>query len=193
MSLVTRAKNMIVSPRSEWQVVAAEPTSTAAIYTGYIIPLAAIGPIAKLIGVLITLGGGAFGAAIVGAIVQYLLSIVIFVPIAAFLSALVAGWCGGTNEFGRGLKLVAYGSTASYLGGIFYIYPILGILFLVAAIYGIYLFYTGITPVMNVPSGRAIGYIIVLIIVWVVIFIIVGAISALIIGGSMMGAGMMSQ
>ena len=192
MSIVSRAMNMIVSPRSEWAVVAGEPSNVAGIYTGYIIPMAAIAPIAKVIGTLIFAGGVVpIGTTIIGAVVQYLLAIIIFVPLSAFLAALVAGWFGGVNEFGRGLKLVAYGSTASYVAGIFYIVPVLGLLALVAAIYGIFIFYTGITPTMNVPEGRRIGYIIALIIIWVVVFVVIGIISALILGGAMMGAASM--
>jgi len=192
MSIVSRAMNMIVSPRSEWAVVAGEPSNVAGIYTSYIIPMAAIGPIAKVIGTLIFAGGVVpIGTTIIGAVVQYLLAIIIFVPLSAFLAALVAGWFGGVNEFGRGLKLVAYGSTASYVAGIFYIIPVLGLLALVAAIYGIFIFYTGITPTMNVPEGRRIGYIIALIIIWVVVFVVIGIISALILGGAMMGAASM--
>ena len=50
MSLMERAKNIVLQPKTEWPVIDAEQTSTGALYTGYIIPLAAIGPIAQIIG-----------------------------------------------------------------------------------------------------------------------------------------------
>src|SRR6266704_1281620 len=48
--LLERAKNILLKPNAEWPVIAAETTSTGKLYTGYIVPLAAIGPIASIIG-----------------------------------------------------------------------------------------------------------------------------------------------
>jgi hypothetical protein len=48
--LVERAKAMIVSPRSEWPKVAAEPDDVRNVFMRHVVPLAAIGPIAGLIG-----------------------------------------------------------------------------------------------------------------------------------------------
>src|SRR3712207_8098540 len=36
--------------RSEWEVIDVEPTTVADLYKGYIVPLAAIGPVAQAIG-----------------------------------------------------------------------------------------------------------------------------------------------
>ena len=51
MNLIQRATNIILKPKSEWQVIAEEPAATAELYRGYVMPLAAIGPIAQFIGV----------------------------------------------------------------------------------------------------------------------------------------------
>ena len=50
MNLIDRVKRILLSPRTEWEVIDAEPTTPAQLYTGYIMPLAAIGPIAQIIG-----------------------------------------------------------------------------------------------------------------------------------------------
>ena len=50
MNLVERVKRILMSPRTEWEVIDTEPTTPAQLYTGYIAPLAAIAPIAQLIG-----------------------------------------------------------------------------------------------------------------------------------------------
>ena len=50
MNLVDRAKNMIVTPKTEWNVVAAEATPQAELITGYLLPLAGISAIAGFIG-----------------------------------------------------------------------------------------------------------------------------------------------
>jgi hypothetical protein len=50
MRLVERVKAILLTPQKEWPVIEAEWASTAGLYTGYIMPLAAIGPVAMLIG-----------------------------------------------------------------------------------------------------------------------------------------------
>jgi hypothetical protein len=49
MSIVDRVKNILMSPKTEWPVIAGEATTTQALYTGYIMILAAIGPVALLL------------------------------------------------------------------------------------------------------------------------------------------------
>ncbi|MGB0128251.1 MAG: zinc-ribbon domain-containing protein, partial [Rhodocyclaceae bacterium] len=55
--LLGRIKGILVSPKSEWPVIAAEPPAPAALMTSYVLPLAAIGPIAQFIG-LVMIGVG---------------------------------------------------------------------------------------------------------------------------------------
>ena len=50
MALVDRVKNILLSPRTEWPVIDAEPATVASLYTGYIMPLAAIPVICQAIG-----------------------------------------------------------------------------------------------------------------------------------------------
>src|SRR6185312_10577357 len=50
MGLVERAKNIILTPKTEWAVVAGETTPDSQLITGYVLPLAAIGAVAGFIG-----------------------------------------------------------------------------------------------------------------------------------------------
>ncbi|HET7729290.1 MAG TPA: hypothetical protein VFK48_04575, partial [Usitatibacter sp.] len=50
MQLLQRAKNIIVSPRTEWDVIAAENTPSRDLVVGYVLPLAAVAAIAGFIG-----------------------------------------------------------------------------------------------------------------------------------------------
>jgi hypothetical protein len=190
MDIVTRAKNMITAPTAEWPVIASEPSNVVALYQSYIVPLAAIPPLAGLIGRGLLFGHLAFGAVLVGAIVTYVLSLVA-VYVVAWIAGKLAPMFGGNDDFDRGLKLIAYGSTASWVGGVFRIIPFLGILSLIASLYSIYLLYTGVTPMMGVPANRAISYIVALVVAIIVVFVIVFTIVGGVIGASMMGAGMM--
>ena len=51
MNLVDRTKSILLSPQQEWQAIDEEETSIGGLVTGYVVPLAAIGPVASLIGV----------------------------------------------------------------------------------------------------------------------------------------------
>ena len=43
MSLIERAKNICLTPATEWPVIAAEPTSPGTLVSSYVVPLAAVG------------------------------------------------------------------------------------------------------------------------------------------------------
>lgn len=53
MGLVDRVKNILVQPKQEWVVISGESTTVQDLYKNYIAPLAAIGPVAGIIGVSI--------------------------------------------------------------------------------------------------------------------------------------------
>jgi hypothetical protein len=53
MNLVERVKGILLQPQKEWEVISGETTNTAELYKNYIILLAAIGPVASIIGMTI--------------------------------------------------------------------------------------------------------------------------------------------
>jgi len=73
-------------------------------------------------------------------------------------------------------KAAAYAGTASWLGGIFLLIPALGLVSLIFSLYSLVLLYLGLPVLMKVPKDRAMGYTVVVIIIWVVVALIVGAI-----------------
>ncbi|MGQ2933191.1 MAG: YIP1 family protein, partial [Sphingopyxis sp.] len=52
---------------------------------------------------------------------------------------------------------------------------VIGLLF---ALYGLYLLYLGLPVLMKVPQDKALGYTVVVVIVYIVLFLIVGAVVA---------------
>ena len=50
MALVDRVKNILLTPKTEWDVIAAEATPTASLITGYVLPLAGVAALATFIG-----------------------------------------------------------------------------------------------------------------------------------------------
>ncbi len=187
MALIDRVKNILMSPRTEWPKIAEEPATIGSLYTGYILILAAIGPLAIAIR-LHALGIGV-------AIVSYLIALAITYVLALIVDALAPTF-GGQKNFLQSLKLVAYSYTAAWVAGIFHLLPwIGGVLALVAAIYSFYTFYLGAPIMMKATAEKAAGFTIVVVICGLVLGVLVsGLLMSALFGGAMMtGMGMMGR
>ena len=78
MNLVERAQKILLQPKQEWYVIYPEPDQPAQLYPNYIIPLAAIGPIARIIG-LVLFGAGLYLAPVTSFIPYVIIgSVVLF-------------------------------------------------------------------------------------------------------------------
>ena len=188
MDIVTRAKNIILSPNTEWPVIAAEQTTVKDLYQGYIAPLMAIGPICSFLALLFFARGLGMGAGLVGMIVIYAINLAA-TYVVALLAQFLAPQFGGRADIVDALKLVAYSSTPAWVGGVFNLIPLLAILDLLLALYGFYLLYAGATPVVNVPKERAAIFTIVLVVAVIIVFFITTTIVGAIVGAGMMGMG----
>ena len=174
MDLKSRVKNILVTPRSEWQAIGDEPADIASLYTGYILPLAVIRPVCSAIGLwLIGIMGFhiGFGAALGSAVVQYIFSL-IAVYVAALIASKLAPAFGGRDDLVQGLKLIAYSATASWVGGVFGLIPLLSILGALVSLYSLYLLFAGAAVMMSIPEDRAVGYAASVIIATIGVFLI---------------------
>jgi hypothetical protein len=109
------------------------------------------------------------------------------VYVVALIVEALAPTFGGTKDRLQALKLVAYGSTASFVGGVFYLLPSLSPLAFLAALYSIYLFYLGLPVLMRCPQDKAVGYTVVVGLVAIVAGIVIGAIAAAVTPGAGFG------
>jgi len=195
--LIARAKAILLTPKTEWPVIAAEPATVPDLYKNWIVILAAIPAIAGFIkGSLIGYGAFGFsyrvgiGAGITGAIVGYALGLAMAYVMALIIDALAPNFGGEKNPV-QALKTVAYAWTASWVAGIGQIVPGLGWLIAIAGgIYGIYLLYLGLPHTMKAPADKAAGYtavsvIIAIVLSWVCALVVGGIIGT----GAMMGMG----
>ena len=164
MNIVERAKNILLQPKAEWLVIDPELTSTQALYTGYIMPLAAIGPIAMLVGmtmvgVQVPFVGTMrmpFSSLLTQLVLSYGLGLAGVYVLALIINTLAPTF-GGTSNLTQALKVAAYGATAAWVGGVFHLLPALGILSLLAALYTLYLLYLGLPVLMKSPAERSLG------------------------------------
>lgn len=191
--LIARAKAIITTPKTEWPVIAQEPTTPADLYKGYIIILAAIPAIAGFVkgsfigtdlGVLGQMRVGV-GAGLVSLVISYALALVSVFIMALIVDALAPSF-GGQKDRTQALKAVAYSMTAGWVAGAAIILPWIGVLvMIVGALYGIYLLYLGLPHTMKAPQEKAVGYTVVIIIVAFVLQLIIGSIVGLATGFGM--------
>jgi hypothetical protein len=175
MNLVDRAKNIIMTPKTEWTVIAGETPNTQQIITGYVIPLALIPTVATIIGGFLFEHFFSAGYLIASAVVTFIV-VVLAVFLAAFVIDFLAPNFGSEKNMGRALQVVAYSYTPAWVAGILNIIPFLGIIAALAGIYGIYLMYLGLPVLMKTPADKVVVYLIVSIVVLLVIYFILGAI-----------------
>ena len=184
MNIVERAKNILVSPKTEWEVVKGEQSSVADLFTKYVMILALIPVIATFIGQsIVGVSLGPFGSfkipvsnGILYAVVQYILTLVGVYVTALVIDALAPSF-GSTKDMIASLKVVVYSWTAAWIAGIFSIIPVIGILGILG-LYSLYLLYLGLKIVKDTPQDKLVGYVVVSIIVMLVIYFVIGAIVA---------------
>ena len=195
MSLIERVPSILLRPKQTWPVIATEPDDVATIYSRYVMILAAIPAICAFIGWTL-IGGGAFGVTyrlpiatgLTQLVVGYLLSLAVVHVLALIVNALAPTF-GGSKDLVAALKVVAYGSTAGFLGGVFSLLPLLSWLGLLASFYSIYLIYTGLPVLMRCPAEKAGAYTTVVVVCAVLAMIVLGAVSSLFVTRGPMGFG----
>jgi hypothetical protein len=189
-NLVNRVKAILMRPKDEWRVIDGERTDISTLYRTYVIPLAAIGPIAAFIGgSLIGTTNPLLGVVrvpivngIVGALVGYALSLAACYIVAMVINNLAPRY-GGTADMTQAFKVSAYSSTAQWLAGIFAIFPGLSPL-TILGLYSVYLLYLGLPILMKVPQDKAITYTVTVVVVSIIILFVIAVVS-----GPFIGAG----
>ena len=196
MSIVDRAKNICLTPKTEWPIIAAEPASTSALMTGYVVPLAAVGAIAGFIGGSIvgrTLPYFGtyrvpFATGLVLAVFAVGMAVVACFALSFIINALAPTF-GAEQNSTQALKVAVYSYTPAWIAGVLQIIPLLGILAIFGALYAMYLLYLGLPRLMKCPEDKAVGYTAVVIVCAIVLFLVIGGITAMFAGAGMVGAG----
>lgn len=185
MTIVERAKGVILRPKAEWPIIDAEPSSVASLYTQYLIPLALIGAVARLIGMSVIGISVPFIGRIRVPITSGLTSAVfglamllIGVYVWAIIINALAPTFNGRRDMTSALKLAIYAGTPVLAAGILSILPSLFIVQVIAAIYSLYVLYLGFPVLMKVANDRAVGYTAATIVSGIVLGVVIGGVSA---------------
>ncbi|HHW80580.1 MAG TPA: YIP1 family protein [Bacteroidales bacterium] len=185
--IISTAKQFIVSPKSEWEVVKEDEDTAHQHVMKYVLPLALISAVAIFIGV------GLIGYRVLGYRVQSvsgglaqaimsLASILIGVYLSGFVIHKLAPTFDTTVSLDKAVKLVGFSYTAILLAGILNIFPPLAFLTFLGGLYSLYILYIGFKPMTNVSDEKSTSYFIVSLLVIVGVYVIIGVVLAGIIG-----------
>lgn len=177
-----RIQRILLQPKAEWPLIAAEPASAKQTFVQWAVPLAAIPPVAGLIGGQL-FGFGAFGfnykpplmSALTTALLGYAMALA-----GVWVIALIIDWLapnfGATKGKDAAMKVAAYSYTASWVAGVLMIVPSLGIIAMLASLYGFYLLWLGLQHVMRTPEDKAAVYTAATVVAAIVVYFITAAI-----------------
>ncbi len=182
-----RIKNILFSPAEEWDRIDTEPATVRSLYTRYACILAAIGPVARLIGEQMFGSQGFYLRihpslvhSLVGAIVGYGLSLAGVFVLALAIDMLAPSF-GGTRNRIQALKVAVYSWTAAWIFAVFQIVPQVSALSIIG-VYSLYLLYLGIPKLMKSPADKSLIYsilsIVVAMAVWIVAAVVAGSLIA---------------
>ena len=183
MNLSERVKGILLKPKQEWQTISGETTTIPELYRNYIVILAAIGPVASIIGMSIVGISvplmGSFRVSILtsisSAVVHYILTLVGVYVLAVIIDALAPAFSGEKSMI-QAFKVATYSSTPGWVVAVVALIPSLSPLGILG-LYGLYLLYLGLPVLMRSPKEKSVGYTIVVIIAAIVIFVLIGFIS----------------
>ncbi|MBL0145343.1 MAG: YIP1 family protein [Chitinophagaceae bacterium] len=178
MNLIERVKNILLTPKTEWDVINGETATPMSLLTGYVLLLALIPAGCSFLGAMLFTGGLGWGMKyyITLAIISYILSVASFFVFTYALDLLATSF-GSEKNINKSAQVAAYSSTASYVAGILSIIPFLGILVsLAGAVYAAYLMYLGVGPLKKTPEDKKVIYVVVVILAVFVAYAIISAI-----------------
>ncbi|MEE4152527.1 MAG: Yip1 family protein [Erythrobacter sp.] len=191
--IIARVKAVATDPAGTWPVIAGDTDQPMQVFTRFVMPLLAIGPIASFIGGQL-FGYGGFGfsyrpsfmSALGVAITSYVLSL-LAVWVLAFIANTLSPRFGGKDDYPRAFRLVAYSMSFAWVVGIVGLIPALGFVGLVG-LYSLYLFYKGAPIMMGIEADKSVVYTVIVVIAAILANLIIGVIASSITGPSAAGS-----
>jgi Yip1 domain len=180
MNLIERAKNIMLTPAKEWDVVNGEEANVPGIITGYVLPLAGAAAVAAFIGYGLIGANLGFGVRLKGIDwglyhgISVLAGALLSVFVSAFVIDALAPSFGSEKNLGKSVQLVAYSWTPGWVGGLLAIIPSLAIIGGLASLYGLYLLYVGLPKLKKTPQDKQVSYFVVSLLVMIVVFVVIG-------------------
>lgn len=188
--IINRIKGIILTPATEWLAIGNEVPNTKRILTSYALPLIILSGLCAIVGYGLIGKTVSFG--FLGSITQKgwnlglqaglvtIISSIAGVYISALVINALAPSFKSQSNFGKSFQLVAYSFTPAWLGGITGIIPSVSWLGSLIGLYGLYIMYLGLEPLMKTPKENAVGYLVVSILVTILAYFLISVIIGLI-------------
>lgn len=165
MNPINRINGLLFRSGSEWEAISRESVTAADLYKRYVLPLAAIGPLASfigtsLVGVDLPLAGELrvpVGWGLSSALAGYATALIGVFLLGLIINALAPAF-GGEKNPARALMAATYASIPAWMAGVFYVLPAMAALALIASLYSLYLLYLGLPVMMKSARGKSLGY-----------------------------------
>jgi hypothetical protein len=167
MNFAARSVALVLRPARAWQAIAAEPCTVWRVFTGHLLPAAAIAPIAYQSGLFWRAGWPA-GAVepqtyvqffVLSPLISWTVSVLAVFVIAAVINLMIPVF-DGRRDFARSFAVAAYGLTPAWLSCIVFAaplqrVPLLTTILLIGGMHSCYLFYLGVQSLLHVPEKQA--------------------------------------
>ena len=176
MNIIERVKNILLTPKTEWEVVNSETATPQSLLISYVLPLAIVAAAGSLLKGLLFAGTFGLKYFIITAAIAFIASVISYY-ITVIIVDMLAPSFASEKDMGKSAQLVAYSGTPSYVGALLSFIPVIGWLIALAAwAYGIYLMYLGIGPLKKTPEDKKVGYMIVAFLIMIALYFILVAI-----------------
>jgi len=163
---ILRVKNILLSPKTEWETIDKENKPQNKVLTSYLLLLAAIPAVVALLGYFFygifsyMPFGLCLGTGFKVAMMMYI-TVVGGVYLTALGTNLLAEKFGSVKNFNKAFSLAAHAWTPLCVAGILLIYPVPFLFWLwviVGVLYALYLLYSGIRPLLKAPLEQLTPY-----------------------------------
>lgn len=185
---IDKIKKIVVSvatdPKNNWPVVQGEYGSIKSLYLNFLLPLLVLQAVvttlhSSFIGINIPMYGVqkiALQMAIMQAVMGLVISCIMSFVGSIVLSKLAPKF-GGKEDQLRALRLMTFTASLGCIASVLIFVPMVGMLAQFAvAIYSVYVFYQGITPMVSVPQESRLKYTVISVVIMIIVGLVVGMI-----------------
>ena len=182
MNLIERVKAILLTPKTEWQVIDNEVATPPSMLTSYVLPMVLVSLVGTLIQYFaLTTVQGSITFLLATLIISFLASVLGFY-ISTYVIDTLAPSFGSEKNLGKSAQLVGYSGTPGYIAGLLSFIPVIGPLLIFAAwIYGIYLMYLGMGPLKKTQEDKKVVYLILSYVVIIAVYFILMAVLGMVV------------
>lgn len=194
MSLFEKVQSILIRPKNRWPEIRDEETTIRDLYLPYVIILAGIPVLARLIGSTV-IGMSFFHVryrtpffdALGYAVLSYALSLA-GMYVFAFIIQLLAPRFLSEKSITKALRLTVYSSTAYWVAGVLFMVPDLHLAGFILSLYGLYLLYLGLPVMLATPKKEVLPFFGLIIAVGFILFVLTSLLATLIFPEGRLGA-----